>query len=83
MMNWFVCILGLLSVATIVCLCLHQYQKQQSNGMSTAETYVDYTGLYDKNTEESDDDSEEMTGELTIDAILAPLFGLGEDNLGE
>lgn len=40
-MNWFLCVLGLLGVATVVCLCLHQYQATE--GARGEETYVDYT----------------------------------------
>lgn len=42
-MNWFLCVLGLLGVATVVCLCLHQYQATE--GVRGEETYVDYTAL--------------------------------------
>ena len=42
-MNWFLCVLGLLGVATVVCLCLHQYQATE--GARGEETYVDYTPL--------------------------------------
>ena len=42
-MNWFLCVLGLLGVATVVCLCLHQYEAAE--GARGEETYVDYTPL--------------------------------------
>lgn len=42
-MNWFLCVLGLLGVATVVCLCLHQYQATEN--ARGEETYVDYTPL--------------------------------------
>lgn len=48
-MNWFVCVLGLLGVATIVCLCLHQYQQGGSGAtVSTAEAFADYTSSADE-----------------------------------
>lgn len=42
-MNWFLCVLGLLGVATVVCMCLHQYQATEN--ARGEETYVDYTPL--------------------------------------
>ena len=42
-MNWFLCVLGLLGVATVVCMCLHQHQATE--GVRGEETYVDYTPL--------------------------------------
>lgn len=48
-MNWFACVLGLLGVATIVCLCLHQYQQGGSGAtVSTAEAFADYTSSADE-----------------------------------
>lgn len=43
-MNWFLCVLGLLGVATVVCLCLHQYQATGGgDGSDAEETFVDHT----------------------------------------
>ena len=41
-MNWFLCVLGLLGIATVVCLCLHQYHTG-GDGHDAEETFADHT----------------------------------------